>query len=204
MGSLARAVRLRHLPMALGIAAAVVVAVVALLVAPGPRRRMGAQKQKPVILNLAEELGHPLGFPGASWLTSQDYPWQIDPDIPGAIRSGEVNSKDSDSILSIPVDGPARVSFRYRRHFAGERILAGTKQPPSRFEVSDAGKELFQDLDGDVDFGNPLGEERSGRIDLPVGHHRLSFTYTHSGTGYIDHFNGVHLLELRIKPKTDN
>lgn len=204
--SLARAVRLRHMPMALGITAVAmaltVAAVTALLATPGPRRVMGAQKELPAILNLAEELGRPLGFPGNGWLTSQDYPWQIDPDIPGAIRSGEVNSKDSDSILSIPVDGPARVSFRYRRHFAGERILAGTKQPPSRFEVSDAGKELFQDLDGDVDFGNPLGEERSGRIDLPVGHHRLSFTYTHGGTGYIDHFNGVHLLELRIEPVT--
>ena len=205
--SLVRAVRMRHLPMALGIAAAVTMSVAAsaaLLAIPGTKKAMGAQKQKPVILNLAEELGHPLGFPGASWLTSQDYPWQIDPDIPGAIRSGEVNSKDSDSILSIPVDGPARVSFRYRRHFAGERLLAGTKQPPSRFKVSDAGKELFQDLDGDVDFGNPLGEERSAWIDLSAGHHRLKFTYTHGGTGYIDHFNGVHLLELRIKPKTDN
>ncbi len=199
VGSLARAVRLRHLPMALGIAAAVVVAVVALLVAPGPRRRMGAQKEMPVVLNLAEELGRPLGLSGKGWLTSQTYPWQIDPDIPGAIRSGEGTPKDPDSTLSIPIDGPARVSFRYRRHFAGERLLAGMKQPRSFFKVSDAGKELFQDLDGDVDFENPLGEERSGRIDLSAGHHRLGFTFTHNGTGYIDHFNGVHLLELRIE-----
>ena len=96
------------------------------------------------------------------------------------------------------------MSFRYRRHFAGERLLAGTKQPPSRFKVSDAGKELFQDLDGDIDFENPLGEERSAWIDLSAGHHRLKFTYTHGGTGFIDHFNGVHLLELRIEPNTDN
>ncbi len=198
--SLARAVRLRHLPMALGIAAAAVVAVAVLLAAPGPRRLMGARKETPVVLNLAEELGRPLGLSGKGWLTSHAYPWQIDPDIPGAIRSGEGTPRDPDSILSIPVDGPACVSFWYRRHFAGERLLAGTKQPRSFFKVSDAGKELFQDLDGDIDFGNPLGEERSGRIDLPAGHHRLSFTFTHNGTGYVDHFNGVHLLELRIEP----
>ncbi len=199
VGSLARAVRLRHLPVALGIVAAVAVAVIALLAVPGPRRPMGAQKQQHVILNLAEELGRPLGLSGKDWLTSQAHPWQIDPDIPGAIRSGEGIREKADSTLSIPVEGPARVFFRYRRHFAGERLLAGTKQPRSFFKVSDAGKELFQDLDGDVGFENPLGEERSGRIDLPAGHHRLSFTYTHNGTGYIDHLNGVHLLELRIE-----
>ena len=203
--SLARAVRLRHLPTAFGIAAvAVVVAVVALLAAPGPRRSMGAQNTQPEILNLAEELGSPLGLSGKDWLTSQTYPWQTDPDIPGAIRSGNGIRTAADSTLSIPVDGPACVSFRYRRHFAGERLLAGTKQPRSFFKVADAGKELFQDLDGDADFENPLGEERSGRIDLPAGHHRLSFTYTHGGMGYVDHFNGVHLLELQIKPGTGN
>ncbi len=204
VGSLARAVRLRHLPVALGIVAAVAVAVIALLAVPGPRRPMGAQKQQHVILNLAEELGRPLGLSGKDWLTSQAHPWQIDPDIPGAIRSGEDIREKADSTLSIPVEGPARVFFRYRRHFAGERLLAGTKQPRSFFKVSDAGKELFQDLDGDVGFENPLGEERSGRIDLPAGHHRLSFTYTHNGTGYINHLNGVHLLELRIEPGAGN
>jgi serine/threonine protein kinase len=198
--SLARAVRLRHLPIVLAIAAAAVVAVVALLAVPGPRRSMGAQNTQPEIRNLAEDLGRPLGLSGKDWLTSQTYPWQTDPDIPGAIRSGNGIRTAADSTLSIPVDGPACVSFRYRRHFAGERLLAGTKQPRSFFKVSKAGKELFQDLDGDIDFENPLGEERSGRIDLPAGHHRLSFTYTHGGTGYIDHFNGVHLLELRIEP----
>ena len=211
--SLARAVRLRLLPMALGIAAAAVAlaAVVAVQFAPprslphpGPRSPMDTQKTQPVILNLAEELGPPLGLSGKDWLTSQAHPWQIDPDIPGAIRSGEGIREKADSTLSIPVDGPARVTFRYRRHFAGERLLAGTKQPRSFFKVSDAGKELFQDLDGDVGFENPLGEERSGRIDLPAGHHRLSFTYTHNGTGYIDHLNGVHLLELRIEPGAGN
>ncbi len=204
--SLARAVRLRHLPMALGIAAVAVavVAVAMLLAVQSPRRFVGAKKVSPVVLNLAEELGRPLGLSGKGWLTSQPHPWQIDPDIPGAIRSGEGTPKNPDSTLSIPVEGPARISFRYRRHFAGERLLAGMKQPRSFFTVSDAGKELFQDLDGDVDFENPLGEERPGTIDLLAGHHRLSFTFTHNGTGFIDHFNGVHLLELRIEPGGGN
>ena len=203
--SFARAVRLRHLPMALGIAAAVALAlsaVVALFSAlgPGPGRPVDAQKEPSVFLNWAEELSRPLGLSGKDWLTSQTYPWQIDPDIPGAIRSGNGILGNADSTLSIPVDGPANVTFRYRRHFAGKRLLAATQKPPSFFKVSDAEKDLFQDFDGDVDFENPLGEERSGRVDLPAGHHRLSFTYTHNGTGYIDHFNGVHLLELRIEP----
>ena len=211
--SLARAVRLRHLPMTLGITAvavALAVTVAAQFASPrslphtGSGRPIGAQKSQPVILNPAEELGPPLGLSGKDWMTSQVHPWQIDPDIPGAIRSGNGILGNADSTLSIPVDGPARVTFRYRRHFAGKRLLAATRQHPSFFKVSCAGRELFQDLDGDVGWGNPLGEERSGVIDLPAGHQRLNFTYTHNGTGYIDHFNGVHLLEMRIEPGAGN
>ena len=205
--AMVRAIRLRHFPLVgvLALAGCAVAVVLALLVPrggdpPGTVEGLGAQKQMHTFLNWAEELSRPLGLSGKDWLTSQTYPWQIDPDIPGAIRSGNGILGNADSTLSIPVDGPASVTFRYRRHFAGKRLLAATQKPPSFFKISYADKELFQDLDGDVGFGNPLGEERSGRVDLPAGHHRLSFTYTHNGTGYIDHFNGVHLLELRIEP----
>ena len=124
--SLARAVRLRHLPKAFGIAAVAVALAVTVaaqfashrsLPPTGSRGPMVAQKTQPVILNLAEELGPPLGFSGKDWMTSQAHPWQIDPDIPGAIRSG-------DGILGMPTPFcvqalrkslPRRVRFRPKR-----------------------------------------------------------------------------------------
>ena len=96
----------------------------------------------------------------------------------------------------------ACVRFRYRCHFAGEKILAGTDLPRSLFDVSEEGKTFFEDREGDADEKNPLGDEKAGQFDVPEGHHRLRFRYSHNGTGYIDHFNGVHLLELRIEPGT--
>ena len=36
-------------------------------------------------------------------------------------------------------------------------------------------------------------------FDLPAGFHRLRFVYRHGGTGYIDHFNGVRLRDLKIE-----
>ena len=206
VGSLSRAVRLRHLPMALGIAAMVmalaVAAVATHLAAPEPGKVTDKPKSRLTILYPAEHLAPPLGLSGGGWLTSRPHPWEIDTEIPGAIRSGADNPHPPpDSTLSIPVDGPACVTFRYRCHFAGERLLAGEKLDRSFFKVTEAGHELFQDLDGDTDAFSPLGEERPGRIDLPAGHHRLDFTYTHGGTGYVDQFNGVRLLELRIEPR---
>lgn len=47
-------------------------------------------------------------------------------------------------------------------------------------------------------------------FDLPAGHHRLRFVYRHGGIGYMDHFNGILLSDLKIEktssdsPPTDN
>ena len=140
-----------------------------------------------------------MGWPPDGWLTSPDKPWEIDPDIDGAIRSSGFGGI-STSVLSIPVKGPSRVFLRYRRHFAGNAILP--KDDPgsgSFFTVLDGEEVLFLDDEGDADADEPLGEERTATLALADGYHRLKFLYQHNGTGYIDQFNGVRIVSLRLE-----
>ena len=153
----------------------------------------------PVRFVFAPALAEQLGWPPSGWLTSPDKPWEIDPDIDGAIRSNGFGGT-STSVLSIPVDGPSRVFVRYRRHFAGTAILPeGDPNPGSFFTVQDGEKVLLLDDEGDADADNPLGEERTATLALADGPHRLEFVYQHNGTGYIDQFNGVRIVSLRVE-----
>lgn len=151
------------------------------------------------ILDTAPHLAKCLGFPGGGWLTSSDWPWEIDPDIPGAIRSSYHGL--SYSVLSVPVDGPARVTVRYRRHFAGNKILGSDPKPRAFFAILDGEKTVFLDDEGDADASNPLGEECTTVVDVSEGFHRLRFVYHHSGIGYVDQFSGVRITGLRLEGK---
>ena len=173
----------------------------------------GLRKQS---LRPAPELAERLGLPDAEWWTGTDYSWRPDSEIPGGIQSGE-SMNPVDSILAIPVTSPCRVTFRYRRHFAGDAILpAGDPRPRSSFTVfaADAlrgekrelqmafavlGEEniLFLDREGDKDAA-PLGEERTASVDVPAGTRVLYFVYHHGGTGYINQFNGVRMDTIHM------
>ena len=199
----ARALRRRRLP-AFAAAAAAVAAVLAVagsaawLASAAPRPVAGLPSAQS-ILYPAAALAERLGLPPGGWLTSSDHPWEADPDDPSGVRSG-ISGGVGESVLSIPVEGPARVSFRYFRHFPGRKRLGDKARRPSSFFVSD-GKQVFLfDPEGDTDHVDPPGASCDASFDLPAGHHRLCFVYRHGGTGYIDQFNGVRLRDLRIQP----
>lgn len=153
------------------------------------------------VLYPATALAERLGLPSGGWLTSSDYPWEADPDDPSGVRSG-ISGGVGESVLSIPVEGPARVSFRYFRHFPGKKLLADRDSRPSAFFVLDGKTALLFDPEGDKNHTDQLGDPCDASFDLPAGFHRLRFVYRHGGTGYIDHFNGVRLRDLKIK-RTD-
>ena len=153
------------------------------------------------VLYPATALAERLGLPSGGWLTSSDYPWEVDPDDPSGVRSG-ISGGVGESILSIPVEGPARVSFRYFRHFPGKKLLGDRDRLPSSFSVSDGATTFLFDPEGDANYRDQRGDPCDASFDLPAGHHLLRFVYRHGGTGYIDHFNGVRLRDLKIE-RTD-
>ncbi len=200
----ARAIRRRHLPIlgrvaGLLLLCAVLGAATAAVLRPSPDIATAPKvpSSNSQILNTAPHLAKRLGFPEGGWLTSSDTPWEIDPDIPGAIRSSYHDR--SYSVLSVPVDGPARVSVQYRRHFAGNKILGEDPSPSAFFAILDGEKTVFLDDEGDADASNHLGEERTTVVDVSEGFHRLRFVYHHNRIGYIDQFSGVRLTELRFE-----
>lgn len=174
---------------------------------------VGLRKQS---LRPAPELAERLGLPSAGWWTGTDYSWLPDPEVPGGIQSGQ-SMNSMDSILAVPIKSPCRVTFRYRRHFAGDAILpAGDIRPRSYFTVFsadalhgenmelqmafatfDKASVLFLDREGDAYVG-PLGEERTAVVDVPVETHVLYFVYHHGGTGYINQFNGVRIDTIHM------
>ena len=206
----ARAIRRRHLPIfgratgVLLLCAALCAASVAVLrsfTAPADAQKAEVPSARnlypnPRVQNTAPHLAQRLGFPGDGWLTSSDWPWEIDPEIPGAVRSSYHDH--SYSALSVPVDGPARVTVRYRRHFAGDKILGKDPRPRAFFAILDGDETVFLDREGDADASNPLGEECTAVLNLSASFHRLRFVYHHSGTGYTDQFSGVRIVALEI------
>ena len=203
----ARAIRRRRLPAIIWtvclLMAGIAVGAMAIRASLERRGRDNAAVTDSDVLNYVSNLAEHMGFAPAGWLTSSDCPWEIDPDIPGAIRScyGGI----SDSVLSIPVDGPVRVTIRYRRHFAGNAILGkDDSRPHSYFSILNGEHTVFLDAEGDADSSSPLGEECTAVVDIPEGFHRLRFIYHHSGVGYIDQFSGVRIVSLRIAPATDH
>lgn len=164
---------------------------------PAPRPE-GNLPPSSSVLYPATALAERLGLPSGGWLTSSDYPWEADPDDPSGIRSG-ISGGVGASVLSIPVEGPARVSFRYFRHFPGKKLLGDRDSRPSAFFVLDGKTALLFDPEGDKNYTDQRGEPCDASFDLPAGHHRLRFVYRHGGTGYIDHFNGVRLRDLKIE-----
>lgn len=161
-------------------------------------RPVGGLSPSPDILYPATALAERLGLPSGGWLTSSDYPWEIDPDDPSGIRSG-ISGGVGESVLSIPVEGPARVSFRYFRHFPGKKLLADRDSHPSSFSVFDGTMPILFDPEGDTNYTNQSGDPCDASFTLSSGHHRLRFVYHHGGTGYIDHFNGIRLRDLKIE-----
>ncbi len=202
----ARALRRRRRPFYLLAAAAVAVllAVAGAAVAGGTLAKWLA---KPTVrlppdssfLKPAPTLAQRLGCPPASWLTSANHPWEIDPDDPAGVRSCYAEG-ESDSVLSVPVDGPARVSFRYFRHFPGTKMLGDGRPRPAYFSVLDGKKVLLTDFEGDDDEENRLGEPRDVSFDVSGGLHRINFLYHHAGLGYIDQHTGIRLRSLSIEP----
>ena len=69
---------------------------------------------------------------------------------------------------------------------------------------------ILFDPEGDTNYTNQSGDPCDASFTLSSGHHRLRFVYHHGGTGYIDHFNGIRLRDLKIEktssdsPPTDN
>ncbi len=201
----ARAIRRRNVPVAAWLFGLLVVGIamgtMSFRAAHERRGQDNAASTYPHVLNYVSNLAEHMGFAPAGWLTSSDDPWEVDPDIPGAIRS-HYKGGNSSSVLSIPVEGPARVTVRYRRHFVGNALLGDDPRPRSSFTILDGENSLFLDEEGDADASKPLGEERTEVLDISEGFHRLKFIYHHSGIGYIDQFSGVRTLSLTIDAVT--
>ena len=162
-------------------------------------RPAGRLPPAPSFMNPAPALAERLGFPPDNWLTSANQPWELPLDGSVGVRSSYSEGK-SDSVLSIPVDGPARVSFRYFRHFPGTRMLGDGHPGLAHFSVLDGKTVLLSDIEGDVDEDNLAGEPRDISFDLPAGYHRVGFHYHHGGVGYIDQYTGVRLASLSVEP----
>lgn len=129
----------------------------------------------------SRQFGQALGAPHVVWQTGGAFPWAPQSDVTTdgtAVQSGpSVAGESVTSELSVDVNGPCYMSFRYQ-----------TRMYASVFRVLLDGDRLFEDAAGSFDWTRQ-------EVRIPFGKHKVTFFYQKGGY-YTSGFNGVYLDDV--------
>ena len=150
-----------------------------------PVRRPPLFKEDPDFTALA---GKTLGLTQLVWRTSAEYPWLVEENVlfqgrPTMKNTGN-GGGEAISLLATEIEGPAILSFHYRKNFYG-----------SRFQIVADGVTLF--VDAEASHRDETWYSR--KIEIPEGRKKVFFVYHHAGIGWANEFNGVYLADLSLE-----